>query len=62
MNTESKEIKAAIKQVKADMRAKGIRRISCFNGGLNSDERYYNQWLFNLKTELSKSQQITKKN
>jgi len=33
------------------MKAKRVRKISCFNGGLTADERQFNQHLFNLETE-----------
>lgn len=47
-----KEIKSDIKSVKADMKSKGVRVVSCFNGGLTESERCSNSELFNLKTEL----------
>lgn len=46
------EIRIDIRAIKREMRAKGVRRISCFNGGLSADERAFNSQLFNLETEL----------
>lgn len=53
MNT--KEIKAAIRELKREMKAKGIRKVSCFNGGLSRDESYYNTELFRLNTQLQQA-------
>jgi len=39
------------------MKRKGVRRVSCFNGGLSGDERYYNQEIFRLNTEIEKLSQ-----
>ena len=50
----STELKHAIRQVRADMRAMNIRVISCFNAGLTDSERRYNSRLFELKTELGR--------
>lgn len=51
-----KELKRAIRDCKAEMKAAGIRRISCFNGGLSSDEYRYNSRIFALNCELEKTQ------
>lgn len=50
-----KEIKAEIRQVKADMRADGVRTVSCFNGGLTPAEYRYNSTLTRLKVELMRA-------
>lgn len=50
-----KEIKAEIREVRAEMRARGIRRTSCFNGGLTPQESQYNSRLFALNTELERA-------
>jgi len=42
----NKELKA----LRAEMKEKGIRQVSCFNGGLTADELRYNTELFRLKT------------
>jgi protoheme ferro-lyase len=46
-----KEIADEIRETRKEMKAKRVRRISCFNGGLTADERQFNQRLFNLETE-----------
>ncbi len=38
------------------MKSLGVRRISCFNGGLTPEESRYNSLLFKLKMDLEKSQ------
>ncbi len=40
------EIKAAIRETRKEMRAKGIKRTSCFNGGLSGEVYSYS---FNWK-------------
>lgn len=40
------------------MKASGIRRTSCFNGGLTRDEMIYNTELFRLQTILEKECEI----
>ena len=52
-----KEIKAAIRDTKREMKESGIRVISCFNGGLNPVTYRYNARLFQLKCDLEKAQQ-----
>ena len=47
-----KEVALELKSVKSEMKARRIRQVSCFNGGLSNDERQFNSRLFNLKTEL----------
>lgn len=53
MNT--KEIKAAIRDLKREMKANGVRKVSCFNGGLTREESYYNTELFRLNTLLQQA-------
>ena len=48
----AQEIKAAIRETRKEMRAKGIKRISCFNGGLSGEEYRYNSRIFDLKSRL----------
>ena len=52
-----KEIESDIRELKRQMRARKIRRVSCFNGGLSPDEREYNTRMFKLETELKMSAQ-----
>ena len=45
------EIESDIRELKREMRARKIRRVSCFNGGLSPDERECNTRMFKLETE-----------
>lgn len=45
-------LKAKIKATRKEMRAKGIKRVSCFNGGLHGDVYRLNALMFALETEL----------
>lgn len=47
-----KELKAEIRATRAEMRQKGIKRISCFNGGLHGEVYSLNARMFRLETEL----------
>ena len=47
-----KEIKAQIRETRKEMRAKGIKRISCFNGGLSGEGYSLNARMFQLEAEL----------
>jgi hypothetical protein len=48
----SKEIRLELQQTKREMRAKGIKRVSCFNGGLSGEVYQLNAKCFRLATEL----------
>ena len=48
----AKEIRAEIRAVKAEMRERGIKTVSCFNGGLDSGTYSANAQLFRLKLAL----------
>lgn len=48
----SKEIRKEIKAVKAEMKERGIKTVSCFNGGLDSGTYRANAQLFQLKVKL----------
>lgn len=54
------EIESDIRELKREMRARKIRRVSCFNGGLSHDERECNTRLFKLETERKTSTWETK--
>ena len=47
-----KEIKSDIRETRAEMKAKGIKRVSCFNGGLHGETYSLNATMFRLETEL----------
>ncbi len=49
-------IKAMIREHKASMKADGIRKTSCFNGGLTVAEYSANKELFALETQLKLAQ------
>lgn len=46
--------KSQLREIKAEMKRRGVRRISCFNGGLTVEEKHYNQEIFRLSTEIKK--------
>ena len=47
-----KEIRAEIRAVKAEMKERGIKTVSCFNGGLDAGTYHANSQLFRLKLAL----------
>jgi len=49
------EIKKEISDLKKAMRIDGIKRVACFNGGLDSLTRRCNARLFELETRLQKT-------
>ena len=57
-----KEIRKAIRQHKAEMKACGIRRTSCFNGGLDMVTYRANARLFELNTKLEQAEKKEKEN
>ena len=48
----SKEIKTEIRETRKEMKAKGVKRTSCFNGGLSGEVYSLNARMFQLETEL----------
>lgn len=48
-----KEIRKAIRDTRAEMKSRGIRRISCFNGGHSPESYRLNAEMFRLETILS---------
>lgn len=53
------DIKAQIRRTRKEMRLKGIKRTSCFNGGLSGEVYSYNARMFELETQLEAAQKIT---
>src|SRR4051794_26491756 len=53
MTEQIKDIKRQIKELRAEMRAAGIRRTSCFNGGLDPQTYRLNAQMFALETKRS---------
>jgi hypothetical protein len=56
MNTytpqEIQELKAERKEIRSEMKLRGIKKTSCFNGGLDSETYRLNARLFELNTKL----------
>lgn len=46
------EIRKAIRETRREMKAKGIKRMSCFNGGLSGEAYSLNARMFSLETDL----------
>lgn len=51
---EIKTLKAERKEIRAEMKSRGIKRTSCFNGGLSGDEYRFNARLFEIETKLGR--------
>jgi hypothetical protein len=57
-----KEIRKAIRELKREMTECGIRRVSCFNGGLDMPTYRANARLFELKVKLEQAQKRESEN
>ena len=53
--TRIKELKAELREVRREMKASGIARRSCFNGGHSPESYRLNARLFTLNAALAKS-------
>jgi len=51
-NERTKELRREIRDTRAEMKAKGIKRTSCFNGGLIGEVYSLNARMFQLETHL----------
>lgn len=51
-NRTTKAIRADLKTLRADMKLLGIKRTSCFNGGMGREAQRYNERAFSLETEM----------
>ncbi len=51
-NERTKQLRRDLRETRAEMKAKGIKRISCFNGGLQGEVYSLNARVFRLETEL----------
>jgi hypothetical protein len=49
---EIKTIQLAIRELRQDMKTRGIKRTSCFNGGLDRETYLANTKFFALETKL----------
>lgn len=54
MKTEqtATKIRRQMKEVRSEMRELGIKRTSCFNGGMDRQAQRYNERMFALETQL----------
>lgn len=59
-NTTIQRIRAEIRATRAEMKAKGIKRVSCFNGGLSGEVYSLNARMFRLENELKAEQEFVK--
>lgn len=53
----SHTIAKELREVRREMKAMGIRRTSCFNGGLDRETYRYNARCFALETDLKTAKQ-----
>jgi len=51
-NTKATEIRKQLRALRQEMRERGIKTVSCFNGGLDDGTYRANSLLFRLKLEL----------
>ena len=56
-----KELKAAIRELRKEMKADGVKRISCFNGGHSPLSYSYNKRMFELETRLEMAKERERK-
>lgn len=49
---EAKEIAKQLRALRAEMKANGIKKTSCFNGGMDRATQRYNERRFALETNL----------
>lgn len=54
-------IQADIRETKREMKAMGVKRVSCFNGGLDRLTYQFNSKLFDLSIQLEKAKLATMK-
>ena len=47
-------MKRQLRELRAEMKRKGIRKISCFNGSLSPEEARYNTERFRLESEIAR--------
>lgn len=56
MSEAIRTVRAEIRATKAEMRERGIRRSSCFNGGHSAESSRLNARMFLLESRLEKLQ------
>ena len=59
-SVKSQDIKALIKETRKEMKAKGVKRTSCFNAGLSAEVYSLNARMFQLETQLEAAEKIEK--
>lgn len=47
-----RDLKAEKREIRREMKERGIKRTSCFNGGLSGDRYRFNARLFAIETTL----------
>jgi hypothetical protein len=52
MTNRKRHLRRQIREIRREMKEKGIRRISCFNGGHTSESYRLNAKMFELETRL----------
>lgn len=52
---DAKEIAKQLRALRAEMRASGIKKTSCFNGGMDRETYRYNARRFELETNLAEA-------
>jgi hypothetical protein len=58
----SKELRKEIRAVRQEMKARGIKTVSCFNGGLDDGTYRANSLLYRLKLNLKDALKAEQKN
>lgn len=51
-NETVRMLQLELRQLRREMRARGVRRLSCFNSGLSKEEYRMNAEFFRITTEL----------
>lgn len=52
MQTELQELRRELRALRAEMKALGVKRTSCFNGGMTRESQRYNERCFALETRI----------
>jgi hypothetical protein len=55
---DTKTIRRQIRELRAEMRASGIKKTSCFNGGIDERTYRFNARLFELKCALERAEKL----
>jgi hypothetical protein len=52
MNTQTKNLRRQLRELRAEMRSLGIRKTSPFNGGMDRETQRWNERRFDLESKL----------